>query len=86
MSLEVLIFNEFDRLRVSANQDAIDGLMTEAAGDDSPGLVRVHDGYSGGFYKDADLLEFLKGLEAEDTGLPSGSDRNIWKLIKEFEY
>lgn len=93
MKLKDLIFNELDRLGVSANQDPCSGLMTakensapySPEGDDID-LIRIYDDHSGGFYDGSLLLAFLKECDPDDVNLEYETPRSIWGLIREFEY
>ena len=84
------IFNEFDRLGVSTNQDPYSGLMTEyrnlrEEGLDGISLIKIYDDNASGLYVGEEVLEYLKSLALGDLTLNSGSNSNVWTAIAEFE-
>jgi hypothetical protein len=77
------IFNQFDRIGVSTNQDAYSGLMCEyqnLLSEDSLDtvVVKIYDDHADSLYDGQKVLDFLRGVESESL-------ENIWELISEFE-
>jgi hypothetical protein len=84
------IFNEFNRLKVSTNQDPYSGLMTEyrsllVEGSPDVVVVKIYDDYAEGLYNGALVLEHLKTLSPGDVELEGQSPLNIWQAIQQFE-
>jgi hypothetical protein len=82
--IENLIFNEFDRLGVSTNQDPYSGLMVELSGvldSTQATVVKIYDDYESSFYTADTLFLFLVGLTKESLS----GDMDIWELIKPYE-
>ena len=83
------IFNEFDRLGVSTNQDSYSGLMCDGQsllieGEPDIIVVKIYDDSSSGLYNGKQVLEFLMGTT--EANLTNNDTVNIWYLINEFEY
>lgn len=84
------IFNEFERLGVSTNQDPCLGLMTEymnlrEEGLDGISLIKIYGGNASGLYVGEEVIGYLKPLAVGDLTLNSGSSSNVWLAISEFE-
>lgn len=85
-----LIFNEFDRLEISTNQNSSSGLMTEYKSSFPEGhsdlqVVRVYDDFAEGYYDAKRLLPYLQSLHPQDVTLKPDYANNIWQIIREFE-
>lgn len=84
------IFDEFDRLGVSSNQDPYSGLAANyenllVEGHPEIVVVKIYDDYADGLYNAEMVLEHLKTLNPGDVDLGSDSLDNIWLIIKDCE-
>ena len=84
------IFNEFDRLGVSTNQDPYSGLMTEYVnlrkeGVDGISIIKIYDDNASRLYVGEEVLGHLKSLALGDLTLNSESSSNVWTAIAKFE-
>ncbi|MGL5065872.1 MAG: hypothetical protein ACRC62_38380 [Microcoleus sp.] len=82
------IFNEFDRLGVSTNQDAYSGLMCDyqsllKEGEPDVIVVKIYDDQADTLYDAQKVLGFVETLES--ASLVPDEAQNIWNLIREFE-
>jgi hypothetical protein len=80
------IVNEFQRLKVSTDNDPCSGLMTRVPNVvmEIP-IVDIYDDYVSGFYDARQVLTYLKQMNPEDTSLLSEDTNNIWQHLSEFE-
>ena len=82
------IFNEFDRLGVSTNQDSYSGLMCDyqsllKEGEPEVVLVKIYDDQVSALYDAQKVLDFAQA--ASSASLVPDEAQNIWNLIREFE-
>jgi hypothetical protein len=82
------IFNEFDRLGVSTNQESYSGLMCDEMsvlkeGEPEVTVVKIYDDSVSGFYDGQQVLNFIQSVES--ASLYPDDSENIWNLIREFE-
>ena len=84
------IFNEFDRLGVSTNQDPCLGLMTEyrnlrEEGLDGISIIKIYNDNARGLYIGEEVLGHLKSLALGDLTFNCEPNSNVWAVISEFE-
>jgi hypothetical protein len=83
------IFNEFDRLEVSTNQDPSSGLMTEhqnllVEGKPEIVVVKIYDDYIEGYYDAKKVLDKLKSVTSVNS-VTKEYFEEIWEILREFE-
>lgn len=84
------IYNEFDRLGVSTNQDAYSGLTASyqnllVEGHPEVVVVEIYDDYDSGYYNGEMVLTYLRKLNTGDVDLAGDSAINIWPSLEAFE-